>query len=377
MVRTRRKHNAPKGSTREKGDILEKIIAEMHDIPGVKIERNVYLPTLDGSSRTREIDILITGQMAGFQIQIAVECKNKNKVTGVEQIDEFIGKLQDVGIPTQLGLFVSMSKYTSGAVKRAKSVGIRTFLLQDISADLPQAVKEAYQSNVYLMLTITNVVISNDISDVMWAGELLFFRDESGNVSGVVGDLVWKEWISGRLSSQIGNHEVSLTLPSDWRQIVQGKNAKVSEIKVSYKVTGYAISFPGAVSQYNLVNVEDNKIEKSQTVARFPPPIGKYPLVHFQTKDELDLFRNQIKGIGVIFESILPRIVWYASYWPPSKKAIEKLNKKLIESLKKGEEFDLRSVSLLEIEGDDLAAMWEPIIEDHPLLSKNLPSGSA
>jgi hypothetical protein len=47
MVRKRRRHNAPKGSTREKGDFLEKIIAEMHDMPGVKIERNVFLPTID------------------------------------------------------------------------------------------------------------------------------------------------------------------------------------------------------------------------------------------------------------------------------------------------------------------------------------------
>lgn len=371
MARTRRKHNAPKGSTREKGDVLEKIIAEMHGVPGVQIERNVFLPTLDGSGRTREIDVLITSQVAGFPIRIAIECKNENVATGVGKIDEFIGKLQDVGIPTQLGIFVSTSKYTSGAIKRAKMAGIRTLLLKDISNDLPQAVKTAYQSRIYLQLTITNIQISNDFPGPAGAGEMLFFRDGSGKVSGSVADLVWKEWISGKLSSRIGNHEVSFSLPSDWNQIVNGKVAKVNGIKVNYQVVGYAISFPGTVSQYNLVNAEDSNIEKSQTVARFTPPLGTYPTIYFKSEEELASFKKETKGIGVIIGRFrLPRIVWYATYWPPSKKALQKLNERLIDSLKRGEEFDLNKISLLEIEGDDLSAIWEPIIEDHPMLAK-------
>lgn len=374
MARTRTKHNAPKGSTREKGDVLEKIIAEMHDVLGVKMERNVFLPTLDGSGRTREIDVLITSQVAGFLIRIAIECKNENEVTGIQKIDGFIGKLQDVGIPTQLGIFISTSRYTSGAVKRAKSVGIRTFLLQDISNELPHAVKDAYQSKIYLLLTITNITVSNDVPDSASAGEILFFRDEFGKVSGSVPDLVWKEWISGKLSDQVGNHEVSLSLPADWKQIVQGRIAKVSGIKANYQVTGYAISFQGNVSQYNLVNAEDSNIEKSQTVARFPHPSGKYPTIHFKSEEELTSFKNEAKGISVIIGRFrLPRIVWYATYWPPSKSAIQRLNKKLIDSLKRGEDFDLNSISLAEIEGDDLSAIWEPIIEDHPMLSKKSP----
>jgi hypothetical protein len=206
------------------------------------------------------------------------------------------------------------------------------------------------------------------------AGEMLFFRDVNGYVCGSVPDLVWREWISGRLSSQIGNHEVSLSLPSDWKQIVQGKPAKVSGIKASYQITGYAISFQGQVSQYNLVNAEDINIQKSQTVARFSPPSGKYPTIHFKSEDELTSFKNEARGINVIIGRFrLPRIVWYAMYWPPSKSTIKKLNKKLIDSLKKGEDFDLNPISLIEIEGDDLAAIWEPIIEDHPMLPKKLP----
>jgi hypothetical protein len=371
MARTRKKHNAPKGSSREKGDILEKIIADMHDMPGLKIERNVFLPAIDKSGRTREIDVLITSEVAGFPVRIAIECKNEKEPTGIAKIGEFIDKLNDIGLPVQLGVFVSTSRYESGAIERSKSVGIRTLLLQDTSKELPEAVKTAYQSKIYLQLTITNIQISNDIPGPAGAGEVLFFRDESGKVSGSVADLAWKEWISGKLSSQIGNHEVSLSLPSDWRQIVKGVVAKVSEIKISYQVAGYAISFQGTVSQYNLLNAADKNTEKSQTMVRFTPPSGKYPTVYFKSEEDLASFKKETKGIGVIIGRFrLPRIVWYAIYWPPSKKAIQKLNEKLFDSLRKGEEFDLNKISLIDIEGEDLSTIWEPIIEDHPMLSK-------
>src|SRR5215203_6836970 len=117
MVRKRRKHNAPKGSTREKGDVLEQIIAEMHNMPEVKVERNVYLPTIDKTGRIREIDVLITSQVAGFPVKIAIECKNEKEPTGIAKIGEFIDKLNDVGLPVQLGIFVSTSRYESGALE--------------------------------------------------------------------------------------------------------------------------------------------------------------------------------------------------------------------------------------------------------------------
>ena len=371
MARTRRKLNAPRGSTRAKGDVLEKIIADMHDMPGLKIERNVFLPTIDKSGRTREIDVLITSQVAGFPVHIAIECKNEKEPAGIAKIGEFIDKLNDVGLPVQLGIFVSASRYESGAIERAKSVGLRTLLLKDSSDELSEVVKTAYQSKIYLQLTITNVQNSNNIPGPAGAGEMLFFKDESGKVCGSVADLVWKEWISGKLSSQIGNHEVSLSLPSDWRQIVNGKVAKVNGIKVSYQVAGYVISFQGTVSLYNLVNAADSNIEKSQTVASFSSPAGKYPIIPFKSEDELAIFKNGAKGINIIVGRFrLPRIVWYAMYWPPSKNTIQKLNKRIIDTLKRGEDFDLNSISLIEVEGDDLSAIWEPIIEDHPMLKK-------
>lgn len=367
MARIRNKHNAPKGSTKEKGDVLEKIISEMHDVPGVKVERNIFLPSRDGGGE-REIDVLITSEVAGYPVRIAIECKNENKPTGIAKIGEFIDKLNDVSLPVQLGIFVSTNRYESGAIRRAKAAGVKLFRLDGIKNDLSQAVKDAFQSKIYLLLTITSIAVSNNIADESAPPtDILFFRGPDGEICGSVPDLVWKEWKSGHLPNKIGNYEISLSLPTGWKQVVNGKIAKVGEIKVNYEITGYAISFPGTVNQYNFVNIEDNRVEKSQIVANFSSPPGKYPIIHLKTENELTEFKNQVRdGFNMyIGRFLLPRIKWLALYWPPSKMATEKLNKKMKDAMLQGKDFDFSSISLSEIEGDDLSAIWDPIIE-HP-----------
>jgi hypothetical protein len=184
MVRKRRKQNAPKGSTREKGDVLEEIIAEMHNLPGVKIERNIFLPTIDKSGGTREIDVLITSQVAGFPVRIAIECKNEVKPTGVAKIGEFVDKLNDVGLPVQLGIFVSTSRYESGAIRRAKTAGIRTLLLKNVTGNLFDEVNRAFQSLIYLLATIATVNISVSEESPKPSNLSMFFFVGEGKICG-------------------------------------------------------------------------------------------------------------------------------------------------------------------------------------------------
>src|SRR6266536_5008487 len=85
-------------STVSKGKIVERIAALMHDQPGVTVERNRRLPPVGGKGVKREIDVLLTATVAGYQIQMAIECKNEAAVIGFPKIDAFVGKLQYVGI---------------------------------------------------------------------------------------------------------------------------------------------------------------------------------------------------------------------------------------------------------------------------------------
>jgi len=105
---------SPAGSTsKQKGKLVERIAAMLHEGPDVKVERNVLLPPLNGDpKRKREIDVLLTSYVAGYPVRIAIECKNEAEKNDVEYIDAFVGKLDDVGIPHQHGIFISVSGYT-------------------------------------------------------------------------------------------------------------------------------------------------------------------------------------------------------------------------------------------------------------------------
>jgi hypothetical protein len=94
----------PKPEASIKGQLVEMIVMAMYDTPGLNVQRNVRLPTIRDPKRKREIDVLINGSLAGHPIQIAVECKNYKSIIDVSKIDAYIGKLQDVGIPSQLGI---------------------------------------------------------------------------------------------------------------------------------------------------------------------------------------------------------------------------------------------------------------------------------
>jgi hypothetical protein len=371
MARTRRKHDAPKGSTREKGDVLEKIIVEMHEVSGVKIERNQYLPSIDGSGRTREIDILITSQVAGFPVRIVIECKNEKKTTDIERIDAFIGKLQDIGIPVQHGVFVSTSRYASGSIEHAKRVGIRTFLLRDISDKLAEIVKEAIQSVIYLLLTITNIGIVNDISVTAPWSEVLFFRDDEGKLCGSLPDLVWDKWIKGNIEDFVGEHEILFSLPTGWHQIIQGQEANIKSIKVTVSVIAIVLTLSGTLNHYQLIDAKDGTIEKNQIKALFNPTLGKYPINEFRTEQDLVSYLHKQQGMKLsIGRFRLPRIRWLSIYWPPSKKAMLALARIHKEKTEQGQPFDMSAIPLTEIEGDDLNALWEPIAEDHPFLKR-------
>ena len=145
-------------TTIEKGKIVEGIVALLHEQPGISVKRNVYLKTTDGADK-REIDVLISGQLVGYPTRIAIECKNYKTEIGKADIDAFIGKLNDLGFPTQHGIYVSTSRYTKGALKRAKNAGVRTLNLDGLTRDrLSAAIYDALQSIIYLPdFTLKNV----------------------------------------------------------------------------------------------------------------------------------------------------------------------------------------------------------------------------
>ena len=85
-------------ASKEKGDVLERVVAIMHEAPGVEVRRDVLLPAKNDSSRWRQFDVLLVGNVAGHQTVLAVECKNHKRRKDVGDVGRFRDHLEDVGL---------------------------------------------------------------------------------------------------------------------------------------------------------------------------------------------------------------------------------------------------------------------------------------
>lgn len=367
-VRRRKKFAPPPGSTREKGDLVEGIVALMHEMPGVTVDRNIYLPTIDGSGRVREIDVLLTSNVAGHPVRVAIECKNDAKPIGIESIDEFISRLADVGLPSQNGIFISASHYRSGATKRARAAGVRTLILKNLSeGTLSSTISAAFLSHIYLLLTITRIEVINDIVRSEDSIQMLIFRDQDGQICGSIPDLVWHLWVQGEISQDLGVFEQELEIPSDWRQVVDGLDARVKNVKVELQVSGHVATYPGKVREYQLVDSESETVERHTTQADFRDRPKKVQIASFLDDNELRKYLRELSAITLTIGKVrLPRLRFGPMYWPPSLETAQKIIS-VMQDFFDGKIPDPRPLDFSVIEGDDLVRVFDPIMNALPV----------
>ncbi len=116
-------------SSKEKGDLLEEIIEELCvGIKNVKVSRNLKIIGKK-TKEEREIDVYIEGKQGVFDIKIAIESKNYGEPVGVEKVESFKAKLEDIA--ADLGVMVCPTGFTEPAKKRAEFDGIQLFEVYD------------------------------------------------------------------------------------------------------------------------------------------------------------------------------------------------------------------------------------------------------
>jgi len=232
-------------------------------------------------------------------------------------------------------------------------------------------VREAFQSLIYLLLTITNIRVHNDIAETTGYEQMLAFRNQEGLICGSIPDLVWQEWLSGRIPEKLGIYQIDLEVPDGWFQVVNGKVAEVSGIEVDVQVTGHIVTITGPVRHLALVNASSQEIERSQIEAKFDMPPGTYPVTMVSTEEQLQKFINRAEGINLsIGRFRLPRIRFGPMYWPPSESTARKAIS-LMRAFANGKIPDPRPLDLAEIEGTDMQKLWEPIWKEHPSAKKS------
>lgn len=343
-----------KKTTTEKGRLVEKIVALLHEAQNVTIERNVHLPTRGNPRRRREIDVLVSTLVTGYPVRLAIECKNEKSKIGSPKIDAFIGKLQDIGIPTSYGIYVSASGYTQGAIERANEAGIRPLELIGLSQDqLEVAVRNAFESIIYLSLAVDTFSVFNCPRN---REEGLAYYDQQGHICSTVPHLLWHMWLNDQIPTTLGEHRfLPLETPQGWFRMVDGElsgNDKVEAMVAAIvKVRACVLSIQGTMTNYSLKNATTEEIERKRVDFSFPTGKQKYPLIVFDNESELAAYLQSRKGLTLTIGRIkIPRIICGAAYWPPSERA----TRKLVEY-----EQHHKEATFTDIEGLDLSTAWE------------------
>ncbi len=340
-----------------KGDIVERIVEQMHRVRGVVVQRNVRLSSTQNPNRKREIDLLLTGQVVGYPVRFAFECKNYDKPANVVRIGEFADKLDDVGIAPQNSIFVSASGFTDGALDRAKQLGMQTLVLSGLADDrLASRVIGALQSVVFLLPVVTQWTVLNDAAEVTPEEMWIWFNDR-GEPQATTPDLMWHRWCDGYPPSVIGVHEVKVEVPG-WAQRVAGKPSVPTELRFTVHVHGLVITVTGRASDHALIDAFTQEMKKRRVNVNFDQPDTNLPLRIFESEEEYNRFiDSRPEQVKIVNRVRLPRLQWQGLFWPISDRVRRELET-FGSNLKPGQVPTAEDFARLERHG--LASVWEP-----------------
>jgi hypothetical protein len=346
-------------SNKRRGDLLEDVVALLHQTPDVIVQRRVRLPGSSGRSK-REIDVLLTTIVAGYEVRIAIECKNEKKKVGSPKIDGFVGKLADVGIPVSHGIYVSAVGYTSSAVDRARSAGVRMLQLEGLTADrLAAEVYGALQSVTYVLLTWTTLNRFENVAE-MAAPEVCEAEielDVERHRTGTPGLLnaIWDLWIGSKISDQLGKKHVFIRLPDPFDFGPGFPEFRNGAVVATLEVSGHVASIAGSAKRLGLRNVETSELEKLHLEANYTEGPGTVRLSSFAS--EADLASFLFSGALHIHRGRVrvPRMASETTYWPPTQEALDRVR----ELREAGED-----VTFARVEGTDLSQAWKGFTND-------------
>lgn len=354
---------AKKPSGKAKGDIVEAIATWLHDWPGIEVQQKARVPALNDPSRRAEIDVLLTTSVAGYSVRIAIECKNEAEPIGAPYINAFIGKLQDIGVPPQQGIFISASRYTKDAVRRARKEGIRTLLLRGLSADgLKASISTAaFQSHVFLLARVAEVTYFTKEPDTL--PHIPLFADASGQLCGTVPHLIAQAWEAGKIPATVGVYDLTIPIPDGWRPFVstgQPVDLLKPEIYTRVRVTAFAFTIEGKAEEYALVDFTTSRPEKVGVRAFFDATGERYALTPFESEAELESYLASHKGIRIVTRVKVPKIHYLPAYWPLSRRAAMRFLE--LSPGAKTADGSIRQIETAEVEGLSIAAAWEPAL---------------
>lgn len=107
---------------------LEKVLGKNND---VVVESKKYL-TDKTTGRKREHDVVLTINHAHHQVIVAIECRDRSRPIGVDQVEGFWKKCQDTGVDH--GVIVSTKGFYNTARKKSDFLGIRCLDIEEVDS---------------------------------------------------------------------------------------------------------------------------------------------------------------------------------------------------------------------------------------------------
>lgn len=313
---------------KKKWKLVEKIVAAAFDEPNVQVQTNVRLRSIrrkGGAGGLREIDVLITGELVGQKVYFPIECKDYKRKVDSSAIDEFIGKLQDVGMATQTSIFVTTRGYTTPAIERAHEVGMKTLVLKDNgSLSDKNQLLHALQSHIFIGCAIREVSFASD--NLIVEPEKFQFFDKDSNYIGLLPDFLWESWLRGSPPAILGQYSYNLKVLDDFNYLENGTANDIRNIKIKFEVFAVAFQFTGEASSYHLVNSMNGTTDRFKLSADFSSSIPR--LTFFQSEESLINSLNEESAIAKITfpRTKLPKIVMnQGMLWPMSPAMLEHL----------------------------------------------------
>lgn len=320
-------------SAKRKGNLLEDIVALMHEAPGFKVETRKKLPvTAYESDDKREFDVLISTNVAGCVVRIAISCKNEKGKVGTKTVSDFADALGQVGIPTRQGIMVSVAGFTKDALESATARNIRCLVFAGLTEDrLDQAINEALQSTVYLFLdhSVISLFDENRCGEIGGVGdfshfEIIYEIDHPAPVPiPTVMNIVWDAWSKERIPHRIGMHSVVISHKAEeprWMMFA------------STFVVGLVASTPGSYRKSILTDAATGAMEKLRVHVDFDMPPPKQTLMKFESEEQLRGFLGSDK-LTLVHTVSVPRIGSKFGFWPPTKKVADEI----VSKIKRGE----------------------------------------
>ncbi len=219
------------------------------------IEKNVWL---EGPDKKRQIDILITGEIAGCSLRTIIECRDYNSKLSIGQVDGFESKMKDVN--ANVGIMVTTKGFSSKAISKAKRLGISLLTAHEILND-----KWRFDQNIQILIKeISPKELSAHFSGIRPHNGTIKFDYVVNDIN--IYDLIKKKWADGSLNYQITEktqeiHLDEIKKPYQLSKKLQSQIIHDIELKMNLQIRYFTTSLHQLKGTKILNNVIKNELK--------------------------------------------------------------------------------------------------------------------